>query len=480
MTETLEVSDQSLPDQPAVAVQFDDSKVVDLQSAGSGSRSWLVPVKVSGLTLNAALSRYARVKLGQNATVFGYTLTNRPSSIVDFAVTAKPVWNVRGNNPPMDIVVQAHDQPVIGLQIAQSTLIEQSVGTQIGASSLQLCSEPPVADSCKEPLPIAAQTNRTVYLSVKDADLSNGVFKGSVSFTADGRSEPKPVEIVLKSSSWCAGFFGLIIIVVGVVGAWFVNVYGRLVVLRLSALEAAATVRESLDSLLTDVTDFEKQTNISLPKLKTCLQARASELTVKSLETVLPSTNAYYKQFDDTALKATLSKGTTALDIYTVIVKQGINRILGYWKSANVANQQAVASAASALDVGDVLDASTARTLVDGAVKQAASAATRTVGALAALGSGGGGAPVPKAAELSSHTILVRLGKVNFALWAAYIALVVISGAVTLIFLNPGFGTLLDFVYCLFWGFGLPTTLDKLQQLTVAGVSSSLSVSVPK
>lgn len=54
------------------------------------------------------------------------------------------------------------------------------------------------------------------------------------------------------------------------------------------------------------------------------------------------------------------------------------------------------------------------------------------------------------------------------------------AGIAILILNNAGFGTAMDFVFCLFWGFGLPVTMDKLVQLTPAGVATPLGISLPK
>jgi hypothetical protein len=49
-----------------------------------------------------------------------------------------------------------------------------------------------------------------------------------------------------------------------------------------------------------------------------------------------------------------------------------------------------------------------------------------------------------------------------------------------LILPNAGFGTPLDFMFCVFWGVGLPITMDRLQSTGPGGVAGSLGFTLPK
>ena len=52
-------------------------------------------------------------------------------------------------------------------------------------------------------------------------------------------------------------------------------------------------------------------------------------------------------------------------------------------------------------------------------------------------------------------------------------------GVAALIMSDPGFGTRLDLLKCLFWGLGVQTAGQQLQQLTPATVRTAFGVSVP-
>jgi hypothetical protein len=52
-----------------------------------------------------------------------------------------------------------------------------------------------------------------------------------------------------------------------------------------------------------------------------------------------------------------------------------------------------------------------------------------------------------------------------------------LSGLVVLILNNPGFGVPVDFVFALFWGFGLPTTVGALAPSSAA---TALNIPIAK
>ena len=64
--------------------------------------------------------------------------------------------------------------------------------------------------------------------------------------------------------------------------------------------------------------------------------------------------------------------------------------------------------------------------------------------------------------------------------WLIWGILTWLAGLAVLILPNPGFGTLLDLVFCAFWGFGLPAGIDKLQQLGPGGIATTIGVTLPK
>ena len=64
--------------------------------------------------------------------------------------------------------------------------------------------------------------------------------------------------------------------------------------------------------------------------------------------------------------------------------------------------------------------------------------------------------------------------------WGVLGTLATALGAYVVVFSNPGFGLMVDFLFCLFWGFGLPIGAQQLAQASIANVGSALGVPVLK
>jgi hypothetical protein len=208
-----------------------------------------------------------------------------------------------------------------------------------------------------------------------------------------------------------------------------------------------------------------------LDRLTGDIDDRGNELSEAQLDahSLLPSTSEFYKAFDDSGLRAQLAQSETALKATMVVVRDGIEVLQERWSADTAGGErQDIAKAAMHLNV-HIKDEATAENLVKEALDMLPAARGETFDAEESR------TPSNQSAELNA-----QIESTNMIAWYVYLVLVSVGGISLLVVKAPGFGTSLDFVYCFFWGFGLPTALDKLQQLTPSGVVSALSVSVPK
>jgi hypothetical protein len=462
------VTDLKMPEQDATEVTFEASKSFELQPSASG-RTWVLPVRVKNLPVNAEQSRFAQIRFAGKIASFEYSLSNRPSTPVEFDLSMRDQWVVTPGHVATALLVTSRDQPVSGLRIALAKLSEQTLGLPIETQALELCVR--AAGECAPTDVIPAHSSRTLFLRWKDEALRSGIFKGTIEFAADAAPTSKTLPVEVASSNWGVRLLGALVIVVSVLLAWLVNVRGRLVIARLSALKLTTAARAGFADLLRRVESFEGDTGIKLDRLTGDIDDRGNELSEAQLDahSLLPSTSEFYKAFDDSGLRAQLAQSETALKATMVVVRDGIEVLQERWSADTAGGErQDIAKAAMHLNV-HIKDEATAENLVKEALDMLPAARGETFDAEESR------TPSNQSAELNA-----QIESTNMIAWYVYLVLVSVGGISLLVVKAPGFGTSLDFVYCFFWGFGLPTALDKLQQLTPSGVVSALSVSVPK
>jgi hypothetical protein len=145
-----------------------------------------------------------------------------------------------------------------------------------------------------------------------------------------------------------------------------------------------------------------------------------------------------------------------------------VNKVLEDWKPP-FAHRAAIIKALTTLNEkgASVIDRPTGEQAVKDILRQYNADITRQFDA-----AGPGVISPPTTQHLSWE-----IGQLYAKGWLIWGTLTLISGMSVLILTNPGFGTALDFVFCFFWGFGLPTGIDKLQQLSPTGIATTIGMS---
>ena len=466
-----EIVDDTRPPGTDTSVKFETSEgaLLKLQRSASLCR-WRVPISVVGLDINSQQTRYATVIVGGVKSVVTYVLTNRTATPAEFSVVIRPQWAVDSNRRATALVIEARDQPVSGLRIAMSTLTEQSVGTPIEIQALELCAEEKGACSLPEVIP--AQRSSSLFLRMKDEDRPNGSYKGMVYLASDSRPEAKAFSIDVLSTSTCAHFVGGALILFGVALAWCVNVYLRARSSRLSALLVATIAKEKMETLSADVSKVKQAMGVNLDDLNNWMQTEILNLTEQHLDSVnaLPSKlAAFYKPFDDSQFKLAMTKADTNITIFSTLVHDGLDVLLARWeKNLPAPTRPAIKSAAESLNKPSLHDDAEARALVNAALAS-------TNPPAAALGDS-----ASQLTQRTSEQLAVRIQRVDAFAWIVYAILFTLAGIIVLILRAPGFGTPIDLIYCLFWGFGLPIATDKLSQLTPSTLATTFGITLPK
>lgn len=460
--------------QPGPTVDF--KRVAEYQSSGKG-RIWFLKADVSALPINSVpLTRSALVSLGEFKRIVQYVLTNRPASAPDFSITPPAPWQQNSNNKvAAALLVAAGEQALLGLRLAHVSLTEKAQQQRsIPLQALELCTQP-TDDVCVAPPVIPAQSSQTVYLRFKKGEEFLGRFSGTVSLAVDARAEAKPVPVDLASTADWAQGIGAALIVVGVFAAYFLSAWSRSRLQRLAALQPVAAARERVLRLLMELDPVRDSTGINFDATRDCFKKVIKSLTEDDLEAkgLLPPTRSAIDTVPDTtSLQAHLKELEPAIAGLAVVVNEGALPLLKRWES-----DPDPVSRTRVKDALQILDAPNNAKTEDDAVALVARAKTQAQ-------------PPPIQAQqapdhaaprtpLTLQRISAGIETIKKTTWCAYLFLTSVAGIATLILVNPGFGSLLDFVYCLFWGFGLPIALEKLQQLSPSAVAKPLGITLP-
>jgi len=469
--EKIEVSDIRISE-TSDPTQVEFNVEAELQRSAEG-RQWVVKADVSNMAVNSEQPRYARIKLGSVVQAVPYVLTNKPQVVPDFTVAVNSPWILSGSNDDGTVVISTGQQPISGLRLANSTLVEKTMGTPIRVQHLELCRS--TAAACEAPTPIPAVTSETLYLRVLETQRVPGRYTGALAFAVDNRPEPKSLSLEVYSSSNCARVLGAILIATGVVLAWQLTVWGRARFDRLSALKLATAARLRIEDLLVRLNEARTVTGIDFAQLRKVYAEKAERLTELALdrEHRLPPRWPAFWQSDMPDLKSHLLAMEEPIAGLAVLVRDGVETLIPRWRLALDANaKRKVEEGLLHLDAPSEIDSEAkARARVAAAISMALPPPQDVAAGMQSAS--------PSAALLLER-ISSQIEALSKGVWIAYLILVSIAGFALIILNNPGFGTAMDYVYCLFWGFGLPVTLDKLQQISPVGVSTSLGITLPK
>jgi hypothetical protein len=136
--------------------------------------------------------------------------------------------------------------------------------------------------------------------------------------------------------------------------------------------------------------------------------------------------------------------------------KQAIDRAIGDIDALALADP--VDRAATATDVGKILQTMT------GALAAARGQMLDTI--------------APPQTGYNLRELTTQLNLANAAGWVLFASLTAIAGIYALIINDPNFGRPEDFLFCLLWGFGLPTAGQGLSSLSPAVIGQSFGVTL--
>jgi hypothetical protein len=298
------------------------------------------------------------------------------------------------------------------------------------------------------------------------------------------RPDLQTVSLTIQASSPWARLVGAILVAGGIFLGWWVSVWAHARLLRLEALKPVAALLESVNSLLDELKKIRDKIGVDIPGGKDNIQARlnliSESLSIKNLDKkkllpYVPPSPMPDGQDSSTELQTFLTENGDRVAGLTILIRDGMNKVLQDWPPDSDKKRQAIMTALQKIyEKGYTKKNSTeCEQLKTDVLKQyEVDKGVMTI------------TPRKKEFVPPTHVTMQYLSwaisKLYAMGWFIWGVLTLLIGLTVLVFTNPGFGTWPDMVFCLPWGFGLPTGIDKLQQLGPSGIASTIGVSLPK
>lgn len=468
-----EILDQKIPSPPSVNVIF---SAKEMQVTDS-SRSWLLSADIKELPANSSQKRFLMKFAGFERTL-DYTLTNKYDTA--FSWTLKP--------PPSEISIRSGEAIEIGIgvgpvpasmvRLLQVALIEDTRKNPLAEAGLLLCKN--LSGDCDSNIDLAAHSANRLWLRTKDNSYPVGKYTGSVTIAADQKYEGDVITLTVYSSHWCSQVWGLIAIIVGVFGSFFVSTYAKFRLNRDQVLLSAALMREKFKSLQTKLTQAlfgigPTNTKFTSGKLTTFLNDLSNQgLYDKGFLSVTTITT----QFLGASSKPDDFKGFLKnKDGWAVALDKIISGMTEAWsqRSTHSAPQQqdTIKNTVGEIDkLAEQEDPPVLKELEDkikGFLKELDKELNKSI------------APTGKAPDDTGdkgiESLIFEINVINWAVVIVTLVLTTLLGSYIVVWSNLGFGLWRDYLFCLLWGFGIPIG-GQVLQMTSANVTTALGITV--
>jgi hypothetical protein len=393
-----------------------------------------------------------------------------------------PVWQIATPSPlilehdratPLLVTVLA--EKVTTPSIVHSTLREARTGALLVSQQLALCAE--VKTGCTAPASLSKGSHQ-LYVIVSDTFCQRGEFKGLLYFQVDEKSDPTTVELTVYGSDAKSKWFGVASIFLGVAISILLTAYLRQYSARLDALAPASVLMSELDRLDARWGTAPPDLQQLFPKAQARLAKLRSDLAESTLDALNLLPGTLRKPFggsdaDAAAYRTYLSERSDAIAALAIVLGEGLDALEKAWKASP--KHAAILTAASELDaLAGVVKAPADATSGIAPILAKMEAAMVAAGAVQRAQPAG-----PLSRSRSTLEIRAQQTRIALAAWGFLALVTTVAGAAILVINNHGFGTALDYIQCFFWGLGVQTAGQQLQQLTPGGIATSLKLSLP-
>lgn len=465
-------TDLGLPAAPPTVVP--KLTIKELPIAGKTSRSFALTLDVDGLPVNSAQPRFLNVTIGGTDTGFSYSLSNVGPEKFSWTVKAGPIVAITAGNPiPVSIAVG--NVPARGIAVLQAALIEKNTRRMIAPGGLRLC-EGAATDCVANPIKdLERNVPRPLWLW---GATEVGVFEGSVTLSTLDKTEGDSVPMTIYSSTDGHRTWGVIAIFVGVVFAWFGTAFVRNRINRDQLLAPVSAGLQTLRQL--DVVYQAGKPVDDAPNIEGHLRRLEEYFSSENLEAHgLPGgLPAYFVPTTATSAadyKTYAQAGLDWIAALGLLIQQGLTPAWQAAQSPDAGDREL--PPLDAIERIDALAETTAAPALDALHTALAPIMAAMLRPKTPTDEMHGFAASRHLMVQSPEQIQADIRRLNLAGWLFALVGTTLAGAYILV-IGPnadGFGTRLDYLQCLLWGFGLPTGA-QLMLSTTGTISTSFGV----
>jgi len=453
------------------------------ESPGDAARLWYFTATIDGLPASQTQKRMARFRFESINETAEYALSNQPTAASNWTVLPPPdPWVMTSWWPRIQCVavgIIPGDAPATSLRLQQSALVEQSTKKLLGLGHLKLCRDSAGVDCGNGTFDLPPHyAGPPLYFCVDEDFHGHGNYRGAVSLSALEKPETQAVTLDVYSSSLGAKALGFFLILVGVVAAWVTKVFASNRLTRDQELLPATMLRGRLEALQSDLAHLPATLQGQTPDIDHDITGLLQDLTTENLSAhnfIHPATpNPFAAPIDSSGFKSFLAERDTKVNLLTVLVEEGVKPAVQMALRPARPTDDDIAVALGRINAlwgqNPLPSEAQARATI---TQQILPDLARTV----VVASGVAQPAATLARPVSFDQLRVEVTDLNLLVWGVAASLTALVGLVVLILNNPGFGIPVDYIYCVFWGFGIPTAV---QQLTANSAFNALGISVAK
>ncbi|HEU4871753.1 MAG TPA: hypothetical protein VFT44_01555 [Pyrinomonadaceae bacterium] len=462
------LKDLDLPRPLAATVTFER-----MEDSNAPPNTWRYRATVYGLPPATSQQHYALVTYADNKTQpLLYTVTNQPAGNFSWSVSKPPdpwvVSNADGGCTAFTVTTK--DAPATDVKVF-STLVEQTTKEAITLDALRLC---PVGSQCDGTQPLTIAANVPTSLQLCTTKGFHGKYDGTVVLASRQKPDGDTILQHAQFSSGTAKLIGFLLILLGVALAFVAKVWARARLERNQALVPVAFMRSQLNTLKEALAQLKPAYRNAPVSLNAGIKTLLDDLSEAKLDSqrFLPPRfpNPFGFTVDTAGFKTYLETRNPKVQLLSMLVNEGV-------------------VPADREDHGGLTDPQ--KVLVETAIKKidamlnnpTAPTANEVRNVVEKLHSDLTGKPqpegdfVPTATGSSFESLQVEIETISKAVWVLHGILTALSGLAVLILNNPGYGVPLDYVFAIFWGFGLPTVIT---QLVPSSATTALNISIAR